>query len=195
LTGFTDKIRARLLFKDSFEFYPTAKTWMYGNHNPTIRGTDEGIWRRVKRIPFDVRIPPEEQDKTLPQKLQAELSGILAWVVRGCAEWQNGGLNPPAAVIASTAQFRADQDTLAAFLLECCLINKLASVTSGELYAAYKKWAEEASLTPLNKIAFSRSLEERGWTTKGPDGKPVRDGRGRAVYSGLGLLQEDPQGA
>lgn len=187
LTG-GDKLRARLLHHNSFEFYPEAKPWLYGNHKPVIRGTDNGIWRRVNLIPFDVSIPEKEQDKNLPEKLRSELDGILAWAVQGCLKWQETGLQAPEKVQAATAEFRVEQDLLAAFLDECCIINSLATATAGVLYTAYKSWAEESGLSPMSKIAFSRQLEERGFTTKGPDGKSRRDGAGRNYYTGIGLV-------
>lgn len=189
LTG-GDKLRGRKLYHDSFEYWPVAKVWMYGNHNPEIRGTDEGIWRRIKRIPFLVTIPEPEQDKTLPQKQLAELPGILTWAVAGCLEWQRAGLQTPAVVTQSTAEFRAEQDVLAAFLTECVIANSLATTSAGDMYARYQSWSEQGGLRFMSKIAFSRAMEERGHSTKGPDGKPRRDGRGRACYAGLGLLAD-----
>jgi len=187
LTG-GDKLRARLLHRNSFEFYPEAKCWLYGNHKPVIRGTDNGIWRRVNLIPFEVTIPEGERDPKLPEKLRQELDGILTWCVQGCLKWQETGLQPPEKVQAATAEFRVEQDILAAFLDECCIINSLATVTAGALYEAYDKWSKSSGLVPKSKIAFSRQMEERGFTTKGPDGKPRRDGAGRAYYTGIGLV-------
>jgi putative DNA primase/helicase len=182
LTG-GDIITARFLHKEFFEFTPVFKLWIYGNHKPIIRGTDEGIWRRIKLIPFMVTIPEGERDLGMPDKLRGELAGILAWAVRGCLAWQREGLRIPAEVTEATADFRAEQDTLATFLAECCVINPLASVTAGELYAEYKNWATESGLDPMSKITLSRRLAERGYSTNGRE-----PGSGRAVYTGLGLL-------
>jgi len=188
LTG-GDKLRGRLLYQKSFEYYPIAKPWLYGNHKPIIRGTDEGIWRRPKLIPFLVTIPESERDRNLPEKLRVELPGILTWAVQGCIAWQRGGLRPPGVVIAATDEFRNEQDVLAAFLADCCIINSLATVTAGELYQAYKAWAQESGLDhPLSKIAFSRQLGERGYRVNGR-----QPGNGRAYYQGLGLLKDDKQ--
>lgn len=187
LTG-GDKLRARLLYRKSFEFYPMAKVWLYGNHKPAVYGTDEGIWRRPKLIPFAVKIPEGEQDKRLPEKLRAELPGILTWAVRGCLEWQRQGLNPPEAVNAATREFRAEQDLIGQFIGDCCLISELATVTAGELYEAYKAWADNGGVTPKSRFVFARQLEERGHSTTNPDGSKRRDIAGRAYYTGLGLL-------
>lgn len=186
LTG-GDRLRARLLHRNSFEFSPQAKPWLYGNHKPVIRGSDEGIWRRVHLLPFAVTIPVNERDSDLPKKLRAELAGILAWAVAGCLEWQRDGLRPPKDVIAATAEYRAEQDVIAAFMGDCCIISELASVTAGELYQAYKTWAEESGFDhPLTKIAFSRQMEERGYSAK-----ERQPGTGRALYRGLGLLTKN----
>jgi len=82
-----DRIAARFLFKELFEFQPQFKLFLACNHKPEIRGTDEGIWRRVKLVPFDVTIPPKERDKRLLVKLRAELPGILNWALEGCQQW------------------------------------------------------------------------------------------------------------
>lgn len=193
LTG-GDKLRARLLYRKSFEFYPVAKVWLYGNHKPSIYGTDEGIWRRPKLIPFTVRIPEPDQDKQLPDKLHAELPGILAWAVRGCLQWQRIGLKPPHSINAATAEFRAEQDIIGQFLEECCIQNDLASVTAGELYEAYKSWCETSGMNSKSQFVFSRQMGERGYSTTNPDGSKRRDSSGRAYYVGLGLLKGSNNG-
>jgi P4 family phage/plasmid primase-like protien len=184
LTG-GDRLRARLLYHQSFEFIPQAKSWLYGNHKPIVRGTDEGIWRRVRLIPFNVTIPEHERDGGLPEKLRAELPGILNWALVGCQKWQQEGLDAPEKVRRATANYRAEQDILATFLDDCCTVNSLATVTAGELYQAYRAWADENGLNALSKISFSRQLGERGYSTRG------RDGAGRAVISGLGLKTKE----
>ena len=97
LTG-GDTLSARFLHQEFFNFKPAFKLWLYGNHKPEVKGTDEGIWRRMRLIPFTVTITEEEKDTELPEKLRGELSGILAWAVRGCMEWQRVGLAEPEAV-------------------------------------------------------------------------------------------------
>ena len=87
-----DPIRARKLFKDFFQFLPTHKIILAANHKPVVSGTDHAVWRRIKLVPFVVTIPEEAKDKVLPEKLKAEVPGILAWAVRGCLDWQRGGL-------------------------------------------------------------------------------------------------------
>jgi P4 family phage/plasmid primase-like protien len=190
LTG-GDRITARFLRKEYFEFTPTFKIWMYGNHKPAIRGTDEGIWRRVRLIPFSVTIPDNEQDPNLTEKLKAELPGILAWAVSGCMAWQQGGLKAPAPVTKATNEYRAEQDLLAAFLETCCMIGPEYQVIAGELYTAYKAWAVENGESEKSQRWLSGALMERGLITK-----KLQAGTGKMIYKGLGLLapaKEGPQ--
>lgn len=181
LTG-GDKLRARLLYQKSFEYYPVAKPWLYGNHKPIIRGTDEGIWRRPKLIPFTVVIPPDERDKTLPAKLRVELAGILSWAVRGCLEWQRSGLNTPQDVTVATETFRAEQDTLAGFIYECLETNSLKDLQAGDMYKSYTGWARANGLDPKSQQTLSRQMTERGYTAT-----EITGGGHRKYYQRLSL--------
>src|SRR5262249_33239769 len=135
LTG-GDKVRARKVFKDFFEFEPSHKIILAANHKPTIHGTDHGVWRRIKLVPFTVTIPDKEKDKTLPDKLKAELAGILAWAVRGCLDWQRFGMAEPVEVREATTRYQAEQDSVQGFLNECCTRHPDAKVNSSALLAA-----------------------------------------------------------
>ena len=104
LTG-GDRVKARRMREDFWEFEPTHKIFLAANHKPIVRGTDHGIWRRVKLVPFTVTVPAEEQDKRLAEKLTAEAAGILAWAVRGCLDWQSDGLGEPEEVKAATKEY------------------------------------------------------------------------------------------
>ena len=162
LTG-GDRIRARRMHQNFFEFDPTHTLILATNHQPLIRGTDHAIWRRINLVPFDVTIPPEEQDPELSERLKAELPGILNWALQGCLAWQEMGLAPPSEVVAATTSYRDDMDTLAGFLDEHCVLEPHAEVEAKELYARYKKWAEEAGLRLLARNVFGRQLKERGF--------------------------------
>ena len=159
-----DWMKARFMRGDFFEWTPTHKLFLAANHRPVIRGTDYAIWRRIHLVPFEVTIPKEERDPQLPTKLLAEASGILAWAVRGCLEWQRGGLGVPKVVEDATAAYRAEQDVLADFLTECCILDPQASVTSKQLYKAYGEWCEQGGERPISKTAFGIRLTERGFT-------------------------------
>ncbi len=119
LTG-GDKITARFMRQDFFEFIPQFKLIIAGNHKPAIRNVDEAMRRRLHLIPFTVTIPPNQRDQKLPEKLLAERDGILAWAVDGCREWQRIGLKPPAAVAAATKEYFEAEDSLGRWLDERC---------------------------------------------------------------------------
>ena len=123
-----DVIVARHLYAEPIEFCPTHKIWLALNHLPTVRGTDHAMWRRIRLVPFNVQIPEGEQDRHLPDRLRAEWPGILAWLVRGCLDWQRVGLAPPRSVTAATQEYRADMDVLGQWLDEHCVIAADASM-------------------------------------------------------------------
>src|SRR5208282_5449458 len=120
LTG-GDKIAARRMRENWWEFNPTHKAILVTNHKPEIRGTDHAIWRRIRLIPFTVTFPEDKQDKHLGEKLKAEAPGILRWMVEGCQEWQKHGLGTPEVVMVATAEYRSEQDRLAQFLEQECV--------------------------------------------------------------------------
>jgi putative DNA primase/helicase len=158
LTG-GDTVKVRFLHREYFEFRPQAKILIFGNHRPTVKGTDEGMWSRVRLVPFTVTIPEAERNPKLAVELRGELAGIMAWAVAGCKAWQAGGLKPPAKVKAATAAYRGDQDTLAQFLTEVCVMEPQAKIKSSVLYDMYKAWAAQDAMT---QNEFGRRLSERG---------------------------------
>ena len=178
LTG-GDQITARRMREDYWSFWPTHKVFLCTNHRPTVRGTDHAIWRRLKLIPFNVTIASDKQDKALPEKLAAELPGILAWCVRGCLEWQEDGLNPPEEVEAATTQYKQDEDTLGAFLAENCTTAAGDRVKASALFARYKAWSGDDRITQRK---FGRAMTERGFERITNDG---------IWYLGLDLRVED----
>jgi len=183
MTG-SDKLKARFLYSEHFEFKPEFKIFLAANHKPVIRGTDHAIWRRIRLVPFTVQIPEKEQDKELPGKLKTELPGILNWAIEGCLSWQYEGLTPPQAVQDATQNYRQEMDTLAEFLAERCIIAPGASVPAADLYKAYTAWAEEnGEKKPLSQRDFGLILTERGFEGKRGTG-------GRTVRHGIGLRAE-----
>ena len=178
LTG-GDKLAARFLHAEWFEFVPNFKLWLGTNHKPEIRGTDWAIWRRIRLVPFNVTIPEVEWDRQLGTKLLAELDGILAWAVRGCLDWQRDGLRPPAAVINATNAYREESDPLGTFIEDCCILGENVRAQAGPLYDAYREWAKQNGQDTMNSTRFGRSMTERGFDK-------VRGAR--VHYLGIGLL-------
>ncbi len=176
ITG-RDRIKARRMREDFWEFDPTHTVFLGTNHRPEVRGTDHAIWRRLKLIPFDVTIPEAEQDKTLPETLRSELRGILAWVVRGCIEYQRYGLGEPERVKDATKGYRSDMDPLEAFIDECCVVGPEVWCKFANLYSAYTRWCEESNEDSIKKRRFADRLTERGYERDvGTDGVKIRKG-------------------
>lgn len=167
LTG-GDSVRARRMHEDFWEFEPTWKIWLSTNHRPEIRGTDHAIWRRVRLIPFNTTFHDPGKgdpvkDSRMEEKLTAELPGILAWAVQGCLAWQRDGLTIPDAVRAATDEYREQQDTLAAWLGECCIVKRTTDAKAADLYASYSEWCEANGERPEPQRRFGMRLTERGF--------------------------------
>jgi putative DNA primase/helicase len=183
LTG-GERVRARRMREDFWEFDPTHKFWLAANHKPVIRGTDDAIWRRPRLIPFTVKIPEAERDPTLAEKLKGELPGILRWAVEGCLAWQQGGLQDPPDVMAAGQAYRAEMDLLGQFLSECCTVlpgRPELRTQSAVLYKAYSNYAGD----DLTQTMFTLRLKERGFTTTSM--------RGRIYWQGIGLNNPDAE--
>lgn len=163
LTG-GDKISARFLHQEFFEFTPEFKIWLSTNHRPIIRGSDNAIWNRIHLVPFEVIIPKSEQvPRTIMiERLRQEWPGILKWAVNGCLLWQKEGLQKPEEVERATDDYRADSDIIGGFLADCCIINPLARAKTADLYGEYQKWCSENREEPIKIRAFGSALEERG---------------------------------
>ncbi len=163
LTG-GDKIAARFMRAEWFNFVPEFKILLSTNHKPSIRGTDAAIWSRIHLVPFDVTIPKSEQipRTVMLDQLRQEWPGILAWAVEGCLLWQKEGLEKPVEVERATDAYRADSDIIGGFISDCCILNPLAKCRSSELYAQYQKWCGENGEEFIKFRTFGAVLEERG---------------------------------
>ncbi len=178
LTG-GDEIKVRRMRENFWTLEPTWKIFMATNNRPEIKGTDFGVWRRIRLIPFSVTIPPGGQDTALGEKLEAEASGILAWAVRGCQEWQKTGLQDPPAVTDATAEYKSDSDILGRFFADCCVLMPGARAEAGTLYEIFKTWYDqECSGEPMNGTIFGRRLTELGYKVDKIGGKKWRLGIG-----------------
>jgi putative DNA primase/helicase len=198
LTG-GERISAHRMREDFWEFEPTHKLWLAGNHKPTITGVDGGIWRRIMLIPWEVTIPEKERDLDLVKKLRLELPGILAWAVRGCIAWQKTRLDPPRMVIDATLQYRRESDLLGVFFHQFCRFDPEARMAKSKLRKRYETWCEEVGTMPLGTIRFYRRLRERGCDdTSMRDVDPRRKfstGAPVDAWSGVRLLTEPEQKA
>jgi putative DNA primase/helicase len=160
LTG-RDRVKARHLFQELFEFQPQLKPWLAFNHKPIIKGQDYAMWRRIRLVPFTVKFEDDAKDEDLPDKLLTELPGILAWAVRGCLAWQQDGLPLPEAVKVATEGYKAEMDVIDNFLKECCALDPNAHVQAGALLTAYQQWSGDKK---MSHYKFKGHLQDHGLT-------------------------------
>ena len=163
-----ERVRASHKYEREFEYTVTYKVWLNANHKLEIADTTYSIWRRVKLIPFTVKITEAERDLKLADKLRPEYPAILAWAVQGCLDWQASGLMEPLEVKAATADYRVEQDILAEFLSAKCIIeNNAESVVSHkDLYTAYNDWSTANSIESVPSKLFSKRLGEKAGIVK-----------------------------
>lgn len=172
LTG-GSKITCRFLYGDEFEYTPEFKIWVATNHKPVIRGTDVGIWRRIKLIPFEVSIPKDKVDKNLKYKLREEFPQILAWAVQGCIKWQREGIEEPDCIKDAVKEYKQEMDLLANFVEQCIVIdyNCEEKVMGNDLFRLYSKWARDNNEYEMSANKFGREiakkLPEKGRSSSG----------------------------
>lgn len=185
LTG-GDPISARFLHKEFFEFMPTFKFWLGFNHKPVIKGTDYGIWRRIKLIPFEETISEDEKDKQLPEKLKSEMPGILSWMVEGCLEWQREGLKSPLEIESATSEYRDEMDVFGDFLKTWCVIDPNVKSRNDEFYKYYELYCKESNIRAMSGKRIVAAMKERGF-------KIDADRSRRFFWLGIGLGQDESE--
>ena len=158
-----DKITGRPLYGNWIEFKPVGKIVLSTNARPEIRGADDGIWRRIREVPFECHFPEEKQDRELAKKLYEEISGILNWAVEGCLKWQKVGLSIPKKVLESTLDYRQEMDTIECFIEDKCQFepNQISSVSN--VYEQYREWCLANGKQPNTKVQFGKSLSKKGF--------------------------------
>jgi putative DNA primase/helicase len=135
-----DKLTARFLRQEFFSFTPSFKLVLLTNHKPLARGDDGALWRRIMLVPFTQKFEGAARDNSLPDKLRAELPGILKWAVDGCLEWQKNGLNPPTEVLQATAEYQNENDIMSLWMDECCVKGQFAASKTSDLYHNFINW-------------------------------------------------------
>jgi putative DNA primase/helicase len=183
MTG-QDRMSARFLYKEDFEFTPQFKLCLMTNDKPQAHADDAALWRRIQLVPFTQKFEGAKADYELSDKLRTkeEKAGILNWMVKGCLEWQRTRLNPPESVKQATNDYRNESDTFQDWLDECCLIENDAVATSAELYQNFRVWSESNGIRSIvsNNI-FGKKLKEK------VDVESYRSGKLRK-YKGIGLI-------
>lgn len=177
-----ESIQARALYREAFDFFPTHKLWVRGNHLPGARDASDGFWRRMVAVKFGEQIAPEEVVSNLDRQIiDEELPGVLNWALRGCLDWQASGLKVPAAVTAEIADYRAETDTLGQWLAERTERERGAQLPAKAAFASYRLFCDGRGVRPGSEHAFGRALRERGFAS-------YRTRRERG-YEGLTLLE------
>lgn len=173
-----DRIAARFLYGEHFEFTPSFKLVILTNHRPQVDGDDDAIWARLRLIPFEQCFEGRE-DKELDGKLQAEAPGILNWAIRGCQDWQAYGLGTAAAIQVATNEYRQDEDLLGAFLEERCTLT--GEIKRDQLRTAYEAYCKQIGEKPLAANVLGKRLSKRG----------IKSVKRTGTYRGLSL-QDGP---
>ena len=178
----TERISARFLHNEFFEFWPTFKIWIRGNHKPVITDESNGAWRRIRLVPFENNIPEDLVDPELENKLLAEKDGILAWMVEGALKWKKEGLTSSPRIKSASNQYRSDCDVIGDFIDENCTLGQGLKVTQVGLWNVWQEWARENGYFCGSKKTFTRRLKDRGINADGYH-------NGVRAYVGVGLAK------
>ena len=170
-----DRVRARFMRQDFFEFAPRFKLVVIGNHKPAVRSVDEAMRRRLHLVPFVVTIPKAQRDQRLLETLLTEREGIMAWAVQGCLEWQRTGLAPPETITAATQEYFEEADVVGEWITECCRSDPSAFAPSKMLYSSWREFADMTGHPAGTKTSLTQDLVRRGY----------RQGRGRDGSRGV----------
>lgn len=184
----SDRITARFLRQEFFDFYPECKIWLAANHKPLVKEFSSGFWRKIRLIPFKVVIPEEERILQYDKILLEKKTGIFNWILEGYKKWKEEKLKTPLEIEEATAQYRDQMDVLSEFIEECCIENHQVRITTKELYRAYKGWCDENNEKEIVKKVFGRRLEERGYRSV-RFGSPIQN-RG---WQGIGLKNKEEE--
>lgn len=180
-----DSITARMLYGKPFTFRPTHTLWITGNHKPRIAGTDAGIWRRLRILPFTANIPADRRrdSRSFEAQFKEDASAILQWAVLGAYLWHLNGLGSCAAVDQATATYRGEEDILARFLSAYCVVSHGTSVSKARLYAAWREWAEDEG-------ERAASYKSQRWLVQTLKSRGIVVSDDRNVVNGLGLRDD-----
>lgn len=182
----TEKITARFMYGEFFEFWPQFKIWLRGNYKPIITDSSNGAWRRIRLLPFENQIPEDQIDYKLEEKLLAEKEGIFAWMVDGCNKWQQERLNPPKRIEEASRIYKEESDLLAEFMEDRCVVGHGMSIDQKVLYWSYKSWCSNNGVHPLAQKSLTRQLSSRGFDTQRMKVK----GENARFYLGLSVTPE-----
>lgn len=181
----TEKITARFMYAEYFEFWPQFKIWLRGNYKPIITDSSNGAWRRMRLVPFEYQVPEGKTDFKIEEKLLAEKEGILAWMVDGCHLWQQERLVAPKRIADASRIYQEESDMLGEFLEDCCEVGADKTESQKAIYGSYKLWAFKNGTHPVTQKSFTRQLGSRGVDTK----RVKEQGDTKRYYVGLSLTE------
>jgi putative DNA primase/helicase len=178
----SDKLTARFMRRDFFDFIPKFKLLIVGNHKPALRNIDEAMRRRFLLVPFTVQIPEKERDPGLEQKLKSEWPAILRWMINGCLEWQRSGLAIPEIVRTASQAYFDEQDAIGEWIAECCDTDPTKELWDkvGALFEGWQEWVKKSGGEPGSKNDFSAALQKHGF-------QPNRSGTRGRYFIGIRL--------
>jgi len=191
LTG-GEAIMIRRMMQEFVEVTPEFKLMLSGNHKPEIRGSDDGIWRRLLLVPWEVQIAEADVDKTLPDRLEAEAEGILAWMVQGCIKYLQTGLEEPQAVRIATDEYRESSDFMRLFLQTECQVTGAADDFERvlDLSNAFNAWRMDRAESVWGRTTVSKAIKERAQTPIGPAGQMYEFCK-RSIHGYSGIVLSD----
>jgi putative DNA primase/helicase len=170
-----ENISARFLHCEWFKFRPAFTIWMSTNHRPSILDDSDGIWRRVKLVPFLMSFKGTKEDKQLESKLRSEASGILNWFLQGLEDYQQAGIREPATVTRATAEYRTGEDSLTRFLQDetKAALNTTECTQATAVYARFRLWAERKKEFLLTERKFNEAMDSHGVESSFPHNKKM----------------------
>ena len=186
LTGGEDAIAVRFMYAEEFKMRPQLKLWIGTNEKPKIKGTNHGVWRRPRLIPFLHTFSDEEKNENFYEEcIRPELPGILKWAVDGCLLWQKEGLAAPEKVKLANEEYRGEMDVMAQFFDDCCVLGSKYTCKVSELYDVYCKWCEDNRVHEVSSIILTKKLKDRGY----------RQGKNMSYryWDGIGITQSTKQ--
>jgi putative DNA primase/helicase len=180
-----DTISARVLYGSIFKFVPTHTLWLTGNHKPRITGTDAGIWRRIRIVPFIANIPEDQRrdSREIAKEFHEDASAILQWAVLGAYLWYKNGLGSCEAVDRATTEYRGEEDIVARFIQTMCVIGESKRVAKTVLYAAWKEWAEDEG-------ERGAAFKSQRWVLRQLETRKIVIAHDRRFVHGIGLVEE-----
>jgi putative DNA primase/helicase len=180
-----DTISARMLYGSIFKFVPTHTLWLTGNHKPRITGTDAGIWRRIRIVPFTANIPEDQRrdSREIAKEFHEDASAILQWAVLGAYLWYKNGIGTCEAVEKATTEYRGEEDIVARFIQTMCVTGESKRVAKTVLYAAWKEWAEDEG-------ERGAAFKSQRWVLKQLETRKIVIAHDRRFVYGIGLVEE-----